>query len=274
MNGMSGMSGMDGGILLIDAGNTRIKWGWLDPSGHVAAGEVQLHEHLDALTTHWQASRPATATPAAPLTVWLCSVAGTARDTALRAQLAQAFPAAMTVHQVATTAEMGGVRNGYRNPSQLGTDRWVSAIGAHALWPATPLLVVTAGTATTLDVVSADGEFRGGMILPGLTLMLQSLARRTAQLPDIGEADIVDPPAWADNTEDAIALGCLAAQTGAIVHAWQALTRETSDVQPLCILSGGARHAIAPALPVPFVMHDNLVLEGLAQLATAGGDQA
>lgn len=258
---------IDTDILLIDAGNTRVKWGWLRPDGSVAAGPPCTHADIattpDQLSAAWRATSP----KGKPVDIWLCNVAGPAVDTALQAQAAAAFTQGVQWHPVASSAAAAGMRNGYRLPAQLGADRWVSAIGARALWPDTPLLVVTAGTATTLDVITAEGLFRGGMILPGLSLMTQSLARGTAQLPDV--PTVTPPlPAWADNTHDAIALGCLSAQCGAIQLAWERLAADLAPDVPRCILSGGASDILAAALTVPHLRHDNLVMTGLARLAT------
>jgi type III pantothenate kinase len=131
------------------------------------------------------------------------------------------------------------------------------------------LLIVTAGTATTLDIVTADGAFAGGLILPGLSLMLRALAQNTAQLPDLDHApaDALQAP-WADHTDAAIAAGCLAAQAGAVERTWRELqTRHPGPAR--CIVSGGARATLAPALRMPVELHDNLVLAGLHVLATA-----
>ncbi|AEG70385.1 type III pantothenate kinase (pantothenic acid kinase) (pank-III) [Ralstonia solanacearum Po82] len=181
------------------------------------------------------------------------------------------------VRIVASKAAAAGLRNGYRDPAQLGTDRWVGAVGARHAWPDTALLLVTAGTATTLDIVTPDGLFAGGLILPGLTLMMRALSRNTAQLPEIdigylaardAQAQTIVPP-WADNTQDAIALGCVTAQAGAIAQTWQALQARYPG-PARCVLSGGARAALGPHLRMPFQMHDNLVLLGLQVLAQAG----
>ena len=131
---------------------------------------------------------------------------------------------------------------------------------------------MTAGTATTLDIVTPDGLFAGGLILPGLTLMMHALSRNTAQLPEVdvgylSAGDVVAPP-WADNTQDAIALGCVIAQAGAIAQTWQALQKQYPG-PARCVLSGGARAALGPHLRMPFQMHDNLVLLGLQVLARA-----
>lgn len=256
-------------LLLIDIGNTRIKWAWSEPgarqAGWQAAG-AQPHADLPALGGIWRQLRASHGVPE----VWISNVAGPVIAQALDAVLAEAFGALpATLQWVRSTPSHGAVDNGYRMPAQLGVDRWLAAIGARHLVPRDQLLIVTAGTATTIDVVGAPdargrSRFEGGLILPGLALMMGSLARNTAQLPAVELSDDRGASPWADNTHDAIAAGCLLAQTGAITQAWQALAQR-GPVHGL--LSGGAQDALAPALRQPFVRQENLVLTGLWVMA-------
>lgn len=269
--------------LLIDIGNTRLKWAWCKagaplpsaaglPTPWQQSGAV-AHADGDAMKTLAADLRALRGSGPMP-TVWITNVAGPVIAAAVDAALADAFGGCAPVQWVRSTAAHGNLANGYREPTQLGVDRWVGAIGAHRWLPRDTLLVVTAGTATTLDIVTvgADGRgrFEGGLILPGLALMLGTLARNTAQLPalEVDEAGTVAGAhlGWADNTHDAIAAGCLAAQAGAIERTWRALGERGPT---RCLLSGGARSALAGALAVPFEMHDNLVLLGLHAMASA-----
>ena len=233
-------------LLLIDAGNTRVKWALaaLDaaPGEWLDAGAVS-HAQLNHLPASWQRHRVTRAI--------VSNVAGVK----VRDQLQLMLPTT-AVTWFAAQAQLAGVRNGYRNPFQLGCDRFAAAIGARALEPDKALVVATCGTATTVDALSADGVFLGGMILPGLGLMASSLAHNTAQLPHIAASGTV-AAGFADNTADAILSGCLSAQAGAIERACHLLD------DSLCILSGGAARAIAPALSTPYRMVDNIVLVGL-----------
>ncbi|HJV87199.1 MAG TPA: type III pantothenate kinase [Noviherbaspirillum sp.] len=251
-------------LLLIDAGNTRVKWALVPNSARGAdvlgrwteSGMVE-HAQLRQLSCAWRARKI--------VRVLISNVAGQA----MRDALEQTMLGALGMHPVpvewfASAAVMAGVRNNYRNPQQLGCDRFASAIGAHALYPARPLIVATCGTATTVDAITAEGVFLGGMILPGLGLMASSLAKNTAQLPQVAQdLDIAEP--FADHTDAAIVSGCLAAQAGAIERAVGAHERRHGSLQ--CILSGGAAALIAPHLAVPHVQVDNLVLIGLHAVA-------
>lgn len=239
-------------LLLIDAGNTRIKWALADddaPLGQWTDAGAVAHAELNHLPASWQHQRITRAIVA--------NVAGIK----VRDQLQLMVPTT-AITWFASSEQLAGVRNGYRNPAQLGCDRFAAAIGARALEPGKALVVATCGTATTIDALSADGDFLGGMILPGLGLMASSLARNTAQLPHIAASGTI-AAGFADNTDDAILSGCLSAQAGAIERACGLLGAS------LCVLSGGAARFIAPALSAPYRMVDNIVLVGLHAAATS-----
>ena len=118
--------------------------------------------------------------------------------------------------------------------------------------------MVTAGTATTADVLKGDGTFAGGAILPGLDLMKRSLAHHTAGLPLTRGRFSIQPR----NTADAIETGCLLAQAGAIERMFAAM-----EPGAACLLAGGAAGRIARHLSIPAQLVDNLVLEGLVRIA-------
>jgi type III pantothenate kinase len=237
-------------LLLIDAGNTRLKWAAL-AAGHAppqwaAAGVVERHA-TTSLAAHWRSLN---------ITHVLASnVAGDVIATELTRLLKDSDIAPDALQWFRASSICAGVHNGYRQPQQLGSDRFASLIGARYLFPQEALLVVTCGTATTIDALEADGRFVGGMILPGLGTMAKSLAVNTAQLPQVTavQSDIL----FADNTQDAIISGCISAQAGAIARA---LVQRPAR----CIISGGAAAYIAPYVPHSCELVDNLVLTGLA----------
>jgi type III pantothenate kinase len=154
-----------------------------------------------------------------------------------------------------------GVTTSYRDPAQLGSDRWVALVAAHAVRPGHKL-VINAGTAMTIDALAADGRFLGGVIVPGPALMRRSLDQGTAALREMPGAVVEFP----DNTADAIATGAAFAAAGAADRMAQAMAAR--GVPPgLIILSGGAAREIAPALHLPYEIHENLVLDGLQLIA-------
>lgn len=233
--------------LLLDAGNTRLKWGLHEAGAWVEQGALD-YDALGRLTG-------LVARYGLPARVVGANVAGAA----VGARIAAALPTDRTVEWNLSVAAQGGVRNAYRDPARLGADRWAALIGARHLH-AGAALVVMAGTATTADLLAADGCFLGGVILPGLELMRRALARDTAQLP-FAAGHFERLPR---TTEDAIHTGCCEAQAGAIERMF---ARLSDQPDPICLLGGGAADAIGGLLAVPHRRVDYLVLEGLAQIA-------
>lgn len=232
-------------LLCLDAGNTRLKWGLRTRDAWLAQGALP-HDAIASLAAQL---------PATPDRILACNVAGPAVATHIEALAATL---AIPLDWFRSSPAAAGVTNGYATPAQLGADRWAALIGARALH-AGPALVVLAGTATTIDVLSAEGRFCGGLILPGLDLMRTSLARNTAGLPEATGQFALLPT----NTDDAIVSGTLQATLGAIERmAAQACRPAIADFS--VILSGGAAEALAPHLSLPVRRVAHLVLEGLA----------
>lgn len=235
-------------ILCIDSGNSRIKWGVRAQGAWRATGATG-HDDLAPL-------QALTVNQPPPEKIILANVAGPAAEAAIRAALAAW---GTTVDLARSTESAAGVTSHYHFPERLGVDRWCALIGARSLYPGEALLVVMAGTATTIDSLAADGSFLGGLILPGQRLMLGALARDTAGLPF---ADGQHAP-WPRCTEDAIVSGAIEAQAGAIERAWGRL----GGAKKRCLLSGGNADVLAPHLAVPRARVENLPLLGLARLA-------
>ncbi|MBI2306058.1 MAG: type III pantothenate kinase [Rhodocyclales bacterium] len=240
-------------VVAIDAGNTRIKWGLRDGAGWAARGALATADAgaLAAVAARWPHDAR----------IVLCNVAGEP----VREAIMRALPAGADVRLFAASAECCGVRNGYAQPAQLGADRWAALVGARGRC-ADACLVVCAGTATTIDLLAADGTFRGGVILPGFDLMRSSLARNTAQLPLAEGVECTLRPA-PTNTLDAIVSGCLHAQLGAIERMFAAIAGEPGA---RCLLTGGAALRLLNDLNIPVELAENLVLDGLARFAAAG----
>ncbi|QEL63950.1 biotin-acetyl-CoA-carboxylase ligase [Oryzomicrobium terrae] len=241
----------NGPRLILDAGNSRLKWGLRDHGHWLAYGAWPWAEAAGALAALLR-QHPGIDTALG------CRVAGDAQIAPLQALL---DAAAIPLCWLQPSAQAHGVRNSYQHPERLGADRWAALIGAwHREQRA--CLVVCAGTATTVDVLQAgDGEgiFAGGMILPGYALMRRALGQGTAQLP--GEGGQFTP--LPRLTEDAIATGCLSAQAGAI----ERMARQLPAGSPV-LLAGGDADRLAPLLGhLPAVLAHGLVLDGLAHIA-------
>lgn len=234
-------------IVCLDSGNSRIKWGVHDGNRWLAQGAVAHAEveKLRQLVGDW----------AHPAKVMLANVAGAEAGGQIREQLVPWLP---VLFEARPEAMRCGVTNLYKNPGQLGVDRWCALIGARGLGR-TAAIVVMAGTATTIDTLDAEGNFLGGMILPGGDLMRRSLAVDTAALP-FADGSHADYPRC---TDDAIVTGCIEAQVGAIERAW----RRLGNIDKVCLLSGGNAASLAPHLGIRWRAVANLPMEGLLQLA-------
>jgi type III pantothenate kinase len=244
-------------ILVLDCGNSRLKWALEGPHGWLASGNLPNQDIGTLALRDWQnLPRPAR--------VVGVNVAGEPTRVRVEAQLVRwrAVPEWLIAQE-----EACGVYNRYARPSQLGADRWASLVAArqrlaNELFPSS-CVVVNAGTAVTVDALDESGVFRGGMILPGLNMMLQALAGNTASLR-VPPGHVHDFPI---NTADALASGVMQAVCGAVEQMRRRLGND--GPVPKAFLAGGAAADIAPYLTDPVEVVDNLVLEGVLALAHA-----
>ena len=244
--------------LLIDLGNTRLKWALWDgavlrPGAAVAhAGDqsvdfAALWKDVESMDS-----------------VWVASVVAPALDDALVHALRARF--SVESHFVRSRAQACGVRNAYAQPERLGVDRFLGLIAAHAR-AQQPSVVASCGTALTLDALAADGRHLGGLIAPGPALMQSALRGNTARLGESGAARVVE---LADNTTDAIESGSWLAAV-ALIERFVARASERFGAAPALILTGGGAQRLAEFVALPYRLDAELVLHGLARFAESGG---
>jgi type III pantothenate kinase len=224
--------------LLIDMGNTRLKWIWA--SGDELDAESAASGDFD---TFRNACRVAAADR--PDSVLLSSVAGEEPSRAVVRFCAAHWGARTQI--LKSRPEQGGVRNAYGDPEALGVDRWLAIVGAVSRH-GKPVVVWDLGTATTLDAVDPDGRHLGGLILPGPETMLRSLRRETRlQVPEELRPDECDGTAEGVapglNTSSAIRNGVFAAQLGALNQFLRNLGWG-GERSPLVVATGGAAEAV------------------------------
>lgn len=144
-------------------------------------------------------------------------------------------------------------------PQEVGIDRLVNAIGSAEVYP-TPLVVVDFGTATTFDLVDAQGRYRGGVIAPGAWLALESLCRSSAQLPHI---EIVRPP----QVVGLSTVGCMQSGIfwGYVGLVEGILSRIKSEHGPLehVVATGGQAELFTQSCPVIDCWDEEVTLRGL-----------
>ena len=154
-----------------------------------------------------------------------------------------------------------GLPLGSYDAKNLGMDRVVDCVAALSRY-APPLAVFDMGTATTLSVVGADGIFLGGMILPGLSLSLNALSARAAQLPPI----TLSPPEGliGTNTERCMRYGALYGAAGAIEGIVRRLEKELGELT--VVLTGGNSTLVRPLLGIPAAWEPHLTFLGLGEI--------
>ena len=239
-------------MLLIDVGNTRIKWGMHGGEGWLKQGWIETARAAD-LTGALAGLPP-------PRAVVISNVAGES----MQRQLVSILPPSPAPRWIKSESAQCGVRNSYADPAQLGCDRWAALIGARQFGGG-PAVVVNAGTALTVDALTDDGVFVGGIIVPGAELMRAALVGNTAALGlQPGEFSF-----FPNSTGDAIASGTIDALCGAIERIAEFL-ETTGQPQPACVLSGGGAQLLAPHLNLEVKVVDNLVLAGLLAIAREG----
>jgi len=246
------------GTWLFDVGNSRLKFACLQADGGL--GEVWAHAHDGkTLPVGWAQALPSQFDAAEVALVAAPSI---------RAALLEVLAArARRVSMVRVVKRCAGVEAAYAEPQRFGVDRFLTLLAAHAR-AGGPWLLVGVGTALTIDLLDANGQHLGGRIAASPTLMRQALHERAVQLPAVGG----EYRAFADNTADALASGCLGTAIGLIEHSVRAARAQLGRAPRLLVHGGGAQ-ALLPWLPEAECA-PSLVLEGLAEYVRfmAAGD--
>ncbi|MCX7097857.1 MAG: type III pantothenate kinase [Methylococcales bacterium] len=234
--------------LLIDMGNTRLKWAFAYQGG-LSQSQALLNSELNpaSLATAWAALPQ-------PEQVLIACVSQAALLALVQQVVLALWPEAQ-IRVISSKAQAMGVRNAYLQPEKLGVDRWLALVAVRK-YHQTAACIVDCGTAITVDLIDADGQHLGGYISPGLMLMKKSLAAGTSALEFNGSEAVFGA---ANSTAAAIYSGTLAAAVGLIGHVL------SQQAQPLrLILTGGDAGLIAAQLNVKATIDKDLVLRGLA----------
>ncbi len=249
-------------MLLVDIGNSRVKWATLD-RGQLGAQRAASHAGWSA--EDW---RRTLFDVRGIERVVAASVAGGPSAAALDEAARRETGRAATF--VRTSREAAGVLNAYPDPQLLGVDRWLAVLAAWRIARGA-CCVADVGTAATLDGVVGDGRHLGGFIVPGPDLMMRSLWGGTADLAShTATSGAPGQALFADNTRDAIERGCRLAVAALVDRGVAEMTRQLG-ARPLLFLTGGAAPSVAPWIETPHEPVPDLVLRGLA-IAAEGRD--
>lgn len=246
-------------ILVIDVGNTRLKWAWLTNTG---LSDQQAVVHRDAKPGLWTSAL--FETKQRPSRVLVSNVAGPKMAKTLTRLAKKVFK--IEVEFVTAHQQFDGLTNGYLDPSLLGADRWLALIGA---WTKAkgPLVVVDAGTAVKVDSVDAQGQHLGGLIAPGIHMMREVLMSKTS---DIAKAAASSTPSLAgvlaNNTVGAVSRGAVFALAGMADRAAEIIEQSTGS-PPRLFITGGDAGMITGTMRTHGEIVPDLVLQGLAVMA-------
>lgn len=250
-------------VLVLDIGNTRLKWAGFENGAIVSRGAIFLAEVEDLVRRAGFDRNP-------PTRVVGSHVANQVSKERVERQFAALN---IPLSWIASTPAACGVINGYDDPARLGTDRWAAVVAAWTRGLA-PCIVACAGTALTVDHLDEHGRFLGGAIVAGYHAMLGGLAGNTAAL-SVDAGDWTSAPT---NTRDALATGAIDAMVGAIEHGHQRLKTRLHErgieQTPKIILTGGSAYRLLAHLPAGNCVIDSLVLEGVYLLAKSATDSA
>ncbi len=234
--------------LLVDSGNTRLKWATLEEDGFISSHALvnQLISRQQLIET-WKQLTP-------PKRLAIACVSSTPLLELVFAVAVELWPL-IDIIKVKAEANAFGVVNAYEQPEKLGVDRWLAMVAVRNHYK-TQACIVDCGTAITVDLIDAGGNHQGGLISPGLTLMKQSLATGTAALPFNQTNHLVGAATF---TEAAIYSGTLYAAIGLI----ELVLSQQLGSMPL-ILTGGDAEIIAGQLTGKPLIDLDLVFRGLA----------
>ncbi len=232
-------------ILELDAGNSRLKWRLLN------GDTVASHGYL-ANSDNWLQGLPLLMGQVGQIDCARASiVSGWERFELLNAAIDRHFN--ISLQQASVKTEWRGVRVAYPG---LGVDRWLAMLAANHQDKQTDKIVVSCGTAITLDMLNRDGEHLGGYIVPGIGLMKKMLHTSTAQLPMVEMAASSVSPG--KNSMDCINNGVLAMAT-AMVNEQQATHKDR-----VVYLTGGDGALLKPYINGECFYHPELVMDGLS----------
>jgi type III pantothenate kinase len=246
--------------LLIDLGNTRIKWAERGPDG---VGALQAIEHSDpAWLTGFAQALAALPDPSA---IALAAVAPELIVAAAQRLLAARWPS-LTAQRAYSASVLRRFQSAYAQPERMGVDRFLAATAAAESQE--DVLVIGCGTALTIDLVEASGRHLGGLIAPAPETMRAAVLSRTARVHWLREGAAVD---FGCSTEDALEGGVWAAAAGMVERSLRKATLRLGAA-PGLIAHGGSAPALAHVLEMPLVIDQGLVLNGLALWMDAGGN--
>ncbi len=256
--------------LLVDIGNSRLKWKLWKPCVNKFSCETQYvdykqtgHSVKDILDTQWGSIEENITQ------VMAVNVAGQAIANEMTEWCSRQWKIEPVFAQ--TGASYKSMTNGYLDFSELGADRWLTVIAAYECYPDKPVIVIDCGTAITIDVIDSSGKHHAGPIIPGQSMMIQALATSTADLNNI-PLEQSSASVFVDSTEKAIFSGVVFATSGSVDTIVRDILHKLKNEAPgevTMLVTGGAAGTIMPQTHIKdYKVEPDLVFMGLLRLAT------
>lgn len=240
--------------LLIDLGNTRIKWSLVDSNGESHSDGNQANREMLELSDVGHNVESA----------YISSVAG--------AELTQQHCDHISslwhcdIHNIKVAKQFAAFSNNYQALEALGVDRWVAAIGAAVSYPQSSIIVIDAGTAITIDLVCYKNEahhFEGGVILPGLRLMHESLTGNTAHIQSVFSSQ---SPLVGRDTQECVNSGVRQAVLGGVTRVVKAMQDQNQATELEIVICGGDAEWFKSEINQAWHHQRNLIFQGLFEL--------
>ena len=243
--------------LLVDIGNTRVKWAYTDNTALFNHGAFSYTPGAFAglLESNWQELEQ-------PAQVCIATVTDAGVTTRLYEYARSTWN--LEPQQAVTEKERAGLRNAYDDVTTMGVDRWLAMLAAWVRYER-PLCVIDCGTALTVDVILEDGQHSGGLILPGLFLGAAALARETHGIGNHRQQEL--QLEFGRSTAACIGNGFALALAGLLDRCLEKI-RADHDAELLPVITGGAAEQLLPLLPGNPVHEPHLVLHGLAFISS------
>ncbi|QWD88825.1 type III pantothenate kinase [Polynucleobacter sp. MWH-CaK5] len=251
-------------ILLIDLGNTRLKWALAPSHGDMSSDFTEqgfsTHDSPNQLSQFDQLSKNQI------IEKIICSSVISEDKTLALKKHCQTIMSQAAWFQINGTSAIKHLGSQYDEEQQLGADRRSMALGAHEMFPGKHILVVGVGTATTIDLITPT-QHMGGWIFPGMSLMTSALNANTAQLPNVSTEDQTSSLKIGTNTNDGIYQGILASHVGAIMMAQEYVKNQKMTLDLMIVTGGNAKKLIGylkdSGSSLTIHHEEQLVLKGL-----------
>lgn len=244
-------------VLIIDAGNSAVKWAI---SGAHGLSQMQSALYPQNISSHffielWQhINKP------------ICITASCVANDSVWLALSEACKKlwSIDVNKVISLKDGYGLKNAYENASSLGSDRWAAMIGARELTD-NPFMLVGAGSALTIDMVNETGQHMGGYIIPGLSMMRESLSLYTANIKVADTHEAAPTLSLANSTSACVEAGIHLSAVKLIEAVNEQQSKQVNKLQ--CYLTGGNAKLIAELLEFKCDIVPDIVLRGLDKIA-------